>query len=274
MRRMIDFDCAGVACVGTLDDGECTTGLLIVTGGNEIRSGAYAGQAMMADYFAGLCHPVFRYDRRGIGDSQGLNTGFEGSAHDIAAALTAFRIAAPHVTRIIAFGNCDAASALALYHGGLGIDALILANPWVIEAIVAGDTPTPPSAAAIRSRYLARIKNPRSLVDLITGKINLKKLAGGLASAARHEEVTGLAKRIAVALTQTELPVHLLIARRDTTAMAFMGAWHDTVFAPVRERSNVRMEICDTASHSFADAAAKGWLMERIGDVLERLSAH
>jgi exosortase A-associated hydrolase 1 len=265
MRRMIDFDCAGDMLVGTLDEGEGTTGLLIVSGGNEIRSGAYAGQALIAGLFATMEVSVFRYDRRGIGDSEGVNTGFEGSTNDIAAAVVAFRKSAPHVTRIIAFGNCDAASALALYHHGLGLDALILANPWVIEAAVTGDTPTPSSAAAIRSRYCARIKNPRSVIDLLTGKIDLRKLRGGLVSASRKDEVTGLVKRIADSLTQTTIPVHLLIARRDTTAMAFMGAWHDGVFGPVRERSNVRIEICDTASHSFADAGAKAWLVERIG---------
>ncbi len=269
MRQMIDFDCAGDTLAGTLDEGESTTGLLIVSGGNEIRSGAYAGQAMIAGLFASMDVPVFRYDRRGIGDSEGANTGFEGSAKDIAAATAAFRNSAPHVTRIVAFGNCDAASALALYHAALGLDALILANPWVIEAAATDDTPTPPSAATIRSRYWARIKNPRSVIDLLTGKIDFKKLANGLASASRKDQVTGLAIRIADSLAQAALPVHLLIARRDTTAMAFIGAWHDTVFASVRERSNVHMEICDTASHSFADAAAMAWLVERIGVALK-----
>ena len=268
MRRVIDFDCDGDALVGTLDAGAGTTGLLIVSGGNEIRSGAYGGQAAMAGTFATMDVPVFRYDRRGIGDSEGVNTGFEGSAEDIVTALAAFRNAAPQLTRIVAFGNCDAASALVLFHAGLDIDALILANPWVIEAAAASDAPTQPSAAAIRSRYWARIKNPRSLIDLLSGKIDLKKLAGGLASASRRDEVSGLAKRIADALTHTTLPVHLLIARRDTTAMAFMGAWHDEALKPVRERANIGIEICDTASHSFADAAAKVWLMERVGAVL------
>ncbi len=264
MRRIIDFDCAGDALVGTLDEGAATTGLLIVSGGNEIRSGAYAGQAMMSGLFATMDYPVFRYDRRGIGDSEGTNTCFEGSAEDIAAAVTAFRKAAPQVTRIIAFGNCDAASALALFHDGLGLDALVLANPWVIEAASLSDTPSPPTAAAIRSRYWARIKNPRSVIDLLSGKINLKKLAGGLAMASRKDEATVLAKRMSVALAHTPLPVHLLIARRDTTAMAFMGAWHDDMFGPVRERANVRIEFCDTASHSFADAISKAWLIDKL----------
>ncbi len=268
MRQMIDFDCVGDNCVGTLDDGTATTGLLIISGGNEIRCGAHAGQADIAAHFAEIGYPVFRYDRRGIGDSEGNNIGFDNSADDIAAAVTAFRKAAPHISKIIAFGNCDAASAVALYHHGLGLDALILANPWVIEAPVMGNTPTLPSATAIRSRYWARIKSPRSLLDLLTGRVDLKKLAGGLVLASRKSEVTGLAKRIADALTQTQLPVHLLIARRDTTATAFMDAWHDDVFKSVRERANVRIEICDTASHSFAGVEAKAWLVDRIGGAI------
>jgi exosortase A-associated hydrolase 1 len=265
MRKMICFECAGGILHGTLDEGTSTAGLLIVSGGNEIRSGAYAGQASLAANFARNDTPVFRYDRRGIGDSEGTNNGFESTAEDIAAAVAAFRKAAPHITRIVAFGNCDAASALALFHESARIDALILANPWVIETTAtAQDAPTKPSAAAIRARYIARIKNPRSLIDLLTGKINLKKLAGGIASASRGDEVTGLAQRISAALTSTPLPVNLLIARRDTTAMAFMGAWHDDVFKAVRARPNIQMEICDTASHSFAGGDDQAWLTAQI----------
>ena len=274
MRQMTKFACGGDALHATFDakvdsaDGQ--TGLLIVSGGNEIRCGAYAGQAAMAAHFAAFGHPVFRYDRRGIGDSEGNNGGFESSADDIAAAVAAFRDTAPHVTRIVAFGNCDAASALALFHDGLGLGALVLANPWVIEAAATGDLPTQPNAAAIRSRYWARIKNPRSLIDLLTGKINLKKLLGGLASATRTDVVTGLAKRIADDLARAPMPVHLLIAQRDTTAMTFISAWHDAAFRTVRQRANVRLEICDTASHSFADSEAKAWLLDQIGQALEQ----
>ena len=45
--------------------------------------------------------------------------------------FAAFRRAAPQLTRIIAFGNCDAASALMLA-GGAGCDGLVLSNPWTI----------------------------------------------------------------------------------------------------------------------------------------------
>jgi exosortase A-associated hydrolase 1 len=269
MRRMIGFDCKGARLAGTLDEGDTTTGLLIISGGNEIRSGAYAGQAAIAQHFAAKGHPVFRYDRRGIGDSEGHNNGFETSADDIAAAVATFRAEAPHMQRLVAFGNCDAATALALFHGGLPIDALLLANPWVIETRGGEpDAPTPPTAAAIRARYLARIKNPRSLLDLFTGKIDLRKLASGLARAAVTDAPTQLGGRLAKALEPTTLPVMILIAARDTTAMAFIGAWESAIFANVRKLPNLRLSKVDSASHSFANDASKAWLFAQISDAL------
>jgi exosortase A-associated hydrolase 1 len=269
MRRMIGLDCNGNRLAATLDEGSSTTGLFIVSGGNEIRSGAHAGQAAMAAHFAALGYPVFRYDRRGIGDSDGDNGGFESSAPDIAAALAAFRAEAAQIERIVAFGNCDAASALALFHGPLAIDHLVLANPWVIDAPQQeSDTPTQPSAAAIRARYWARIKNPRSLLDLFSGKINIGKLMGGLAKAAKSEVPSDLAARIADALTASAVPLALLTVERDTTALAFMAAWKSPLYADIRGRAYVELASLASASHSFAEDAAKAWLYDRVGFVL------
>ena len=272
MRQMIDFRCGNDTLAGTLDHGASDTGLLIVSGGNEIRSGAFAGQSAMAAHFAENGHAVFRYDRRGTGDSEGQNSGFENSLDDIIAAIATFRKHAPYVDRIIAFGNCDAAAALGLFHKFIAVDALVLANPWIIDTGPAlKDEPVKPTAAAIRSRYWARLKNPRSLLDLLTGKINLRKLAGGLLSATRKEKASGLALRLAEALGQTTIPVTLLIARRDTTAMAFMGAWNTEAFAGPRSRTNIKMEQFDTASHGFADAESRLWLFSQIGKTFNRI---
>lgn len=269
MRRMIDFACHGHRLAGSLDEGDAATGLLIVSGGNEIRSGAYAGQAAMAQHFADKGHPVFRYDRRGVGDSEGLNQGFESSAGDIAAAVATFRAEVPHMQKLVAFGNCDAATALALFHAGLPIDTLVLANPWVIEtSSTAPDAPNPPSAAAIRARYLARLKNPRSLIDLFTGKINLMKLLAGLTKSVRKEAPSGLAEQLAAALAQTPLTAHIVVAQHDTTALAFMGVWGTPVFSATRAKPDVDVVAIDTASHSFADAASKAQLLEKIHTAL------
>jgi exosortase A-associated hydrolase 1 len=271
MRRIVHFACNDYQLAGTLDLADSVVGLILVSGGNEIRSGAHAGQARLAADIAAKGYSVFRYDRCGIGDSEGDNGGFESSATDIAAALEAFRSNAPHIKRIIAFGNCDAATALAIFHAGCGIDALLLANPWVIEGTAKdADAPTAPSSAAIRARYWSRIKNPRSLIDLFSGKINLGKLAGGMLRAAKKDIPSALADRLSLALCNTNVPVKILIAQRDTTAMAFMGVWNDSGRSVLRSRANIEMATCDTASHSFADAIAKTWLADQLVAYLQR----
>ena len=152
IRRHLHFACGTAHLTGTLDEGDATSGLLLVSGGNETRAGAFSGQAELAVRIAAAGFPVFRFDRRGVGDSEGENTGFLGSQGDIAAALAAFLTEMPQLTRVVAFGNCDAASALML-SGGAGFQALVLANPWTFDS---DDAPPPP--AAIRARYAARLR--------------------------------------------------------------------------------------------------------------------
>jgi pimeloyl-ACP methyl ester carboxylesterase len=131
-RLPLTFRCNDLRLAATLDTAPGTAGLLIVSGGNEIRAGAFGGQAELAAHIARAGFPVFRFDRRGVGDSEGENRGFRRSAKDIAAAIEAFRAIAPQIERVIAFGNCDAASALMLM-GGAGCNGLVLSNPWTIE---------------------------------------------------------------------------------------------------------------------------------------------
>ena len=90
-RRHLTFAGEGETLVGTLDEAAGASGLLLVSGGNEIRSGAFAGQARLAARVAATGHPVFRFDRRGIGDSAGENSGFLGSGPDLSAALEKMR---------------------------------------------------------------------------------------------------------------------------------------------------------------------------------------
>ena len=131
-RLALTFECQGCQLAGTLDTAPGKTGLLIISGGNELRSGAFSGQSQLAARIAASGFPVFRFDRRGIGDSDGENRGFASSRKDIAAAMDAFRAMCPQMDSVVAFGNCDAASALML-SGGEGCDALILSNPWTFD---------------------------------------------------------------------------------------------------------------------------------------------
>lgn len=278
MRRWLSFAVDGATCAATLDDAAGTHGLLIVSGGNEIRSGAHRGMAWLAAEIAAAGHPVLRFDRRGIGDSDGDNGGFESSAADIAAALALFRTECPHLRQITALGNCDAAAALALHHdAALGPDALILANPWTIDlpdADGATDaTPALPPAAAIRARYLAKLGNPRELWRLVSGGVNLRKLAHGLLAARRAGPKMAndgsVAARLQHALSCIDRPIHFLIADGDGTACAFMAHWQSTGWSTLRAKPTVSLSRHATTSHGFADDSARSWLRDI---VLERLS--
>lgn len=265
MRRWLTFAVEGDACAASLDEAAGTHGLLIVSGGNEIRSGAHRGMADLAARIAAAEHPVLRFDRRGVGDSTGTNGGFRSSGPDIAAAIALFRSSCPQLRRITAFGNCDAASALVLHVSadGGGIDSLILANPWILDPDdTASPAPALPPAAAIRARYAAKLRDPREWRRMLTGGVNLVKLARGLRSAAHQQATPQLAAILAQRLAHLSLPVTILLAERDGTALAFAAAWQTPIFAGVRQR--VIVHRVDSASHSFADDSSRAWLESRI----------
>ncbi|HVR89526.1 MAG TPA: hydrolase 1, exosortase A system-associated [Novosphingobium sp.] len=255
-RRHLGFACEGAMLAATLDAAPGTTGLVIVSGGNEVRSGAWAGQALLAAEIAAAGFPVLRFDRRGVGDSDGPNGGFRTSGPDIAAALCAFREVSPNLTRIVAFGNCDAASALML-GGGTGCDALTLSNPWTIESDD-GDQAPPPEV--VRAHYRQRLSDPRALIRLLTGKVSPGKLIASLRDAmGPPPPPSSLAQDMAAGLERFAGPVTILLAERDRTAQAFLAAW---------DKQDARLRTCPGASHSYVEATARDWLREQLLTVL------
>lgn len=254
------FACGSLTLVGTLDTANRSTGLLIVSGGNEIRSGAFGGQAALAARIARAGYPVFRFDRRGVGDSAGENRGFRHSAKDIAAAIDTLRAMVPQVNRVVAFGNCDAASALMLA-GGAGCDALVLSNPWTIEQDAANgpadDTPPP---AALRARYLEKLKNPREIIRLLGGGVNLAKLARGLARSLRPAPPpSSLAQEMRAGLATFTGDVRILVATADRTAQVFEAAW-----GAVEANGDPRIRRCEGAGHAYVEPEHRDWLEAQI----------
>jgi len=250
------FGCGSLTLAGTLDTAPGTAGLLIVSGGNEIRSGAFGGQADMAARIARAGFPVFRFDRRGIGDSEGENRGFRHSARDITAALEAFKAMAPQISRVVGFGNCDAASALMLA-GGAGCDGLVLSNPWTIEQDDSGeaadDSPPP---AAIRARYLEKLKNPREIARLVSGGVDLGKLARGITHALRPSPPpSSLAQDMAAGIAGFTGPVRILLATADRTAQVFEAAW---------DKGDPRICRCEGAGHAYVEPEHRDWLKTQI----------
>ncbi len=266
MRRHVAFECNGDTLVGTIDPGDATTGLLIVTGGNELRCGPYGSHAELAAKLSAAGFPVMRFDRRGVGDSSGYNGGFTTSVDDIAAAITAFRSAFPRMKRIAAFGNCDAASALMLARGK-GFDALVLANPWTFDPEVEAAPQAPPqpqmTPRAIRAHYLRRLADPRALLRLVTGRVKIRQMAGSLAESAKPAPPqTALSRALAEGIEGFAGAVALLVAENDRTAQVFLSNWQD---------NDPRIRICPGAGHSFIEPQARIWLQGQLLGALRSL---
>jgi exosortase A-associated hydrolase 1 len=248
MRRTLSFHCKGEKLAATLDEAAGSTGLLIVSGGNEIRIGAHRGMAKLAADVAAQGYPVFRYDRRGIGDSSGENGGFEFSGPDIEEALGAFRAEQPHLTDVICFGNCDAATALVLNR--TAAKALVLANPWVIEP--SDDLPPP---AAIKARYAQRLQDPKAWWRLVTGGINVRKAVSGLMRVASPQAKSSLAGAFGMGLAAVSAQsITILLAAGDATALAFAGEWDKPGFTAA-DKTKIDVIRFDSNAHSFATDA-------------------
>ena len=260
MRRLIAFGSKDERLIGTLDlpEAPATIGVLIVSGGNEVRAGAHRGMALLAAELAEDGLAVLRFDRAGVGDSTGENRGFEGSKHDIFKAALVLGDETG-VELILGLGNCDAASAMALFGRDLGIDAAIFANPWL-----GAEPDTLPPPAAIRARYAQKIADPASWRRLLTGGVDLRKLAGGVAKILRPQTKRDMRTRVVDGIADWGTDATVVLASGDATAIAFRDA---------ARRHRLRTYDIDTASHSFAGETNRQQLRRIVVQTAEHLRA-
>ncbi len=237
----------GVTLAAAVHRAEGTVGAIIVSGAPQGRFGAHRGLFALARALAEAKTPSMRFDRRGLGDSDGEDPGFTGLAPDIAAARAAFVATLPHVRRTIGIGLCDGAAALAL--DPQGFDALVLLNPWTLDTDRAADLPP---RAAVAVRYRDRLTSPAAWGRLLSGGVDLAKLARGLGSLVTREKPGLVAGRIAARLAAYPGPVLILLAERDNTAQAFAALWRTPLFAPVRAHGRAEIAWLPGATHTFA----------------------
>ena len=265
MRRLLTLDCRGAALGATLDEAPGTTGLVMVTGGTQTRIGSHRMYERLAKRLAEAGYPCLRYDRSGVGDSEGDETDWRDSGPDIAAAAAGFRREAPEVQRLIGFGLCDGASALAFHGRAAGLDGLVLLNPWLVEAQAGA-----PAPAAVKAHYRQRLTSLAGWKKLLSGSVSYRKLLKGVTSLAARQPST-LAEEVAAALDRSRLPVALILASRDGTAIAAEAEWAKPAYRRIRD-TNPPPNRIDSDSHTFARPGDEAALASAVLAALERLS--
>jgi exosortase A-associated hydrolase 1 len=264
MRRLLSFDCEGATLAASLDSADGETGLLLVTGGTQTRIGSHRMYERLAAALARSGWPCFRYDRRGVGDSEGEDPDFRESGPDLAAAAAAFRREQPQLKRLLGFGLCDGASTLALHGKAAGLDGYVLVNPWFVEA-EAGEAP----AAAIKSRYKEQLLSLDGWKRLLSGSISYRKVLKGLGRIVSSKP-SSLAGEIAAALGKARVPAQLVLATGDGTAIAAQAEWSSPAFKSLRQANPAPLRI-DSDSHTFSRPGDDAALLAAVKEALERL---
>jgi exosortase A-associated hydrolase 1 len=265
MRHLLTFPCASATLAASLDEAEGRTGILLVTGGSQTRIGSHRMYERLAHALASNGFPCFRYDRRGVGDSEGEDPGYRGSGPDIAAAAAAFRRHRPDLEWMIGFGLCDGATALALHGADAGLDGIILVNPWLVETDAGEMAP-----AAIRRHYRDRLLSKDGWQKIANGSVSYKKLIMGVKKILRPSPPADLASEVASALVENPLLLALILARGEATAIAAEHEWAGPAFLALRERSGAPIHI-ETDSHTFARPGDGDALLAACLDALTRL---
>lgn len=130
------FDCNEDQLLGVLHQPPTIAlsdiGMLMVVGGPQYRVGSHRQFVLLARSLAAAGIPVFRFDYRGMGDSEGGQRDFENISSDIRAALDSFVANSAGVRRVVLWGLCDAATANTFYAlSDSRVVGQIALNPWV-----------------------------------------------------------------------------------------------------------------------------------------------
>jgi len=266
--------CAGESLVGVLataaNSASATaprrTGIVLVVGGPQVRTGSHRQFTQMARALAAAGWPSLRFDVRGMGDSTGAARSFEALDDDLHAAVLDLRQAHPEVERIVLFGLCDAASAALLWlqrqpeaTRALGVQALVLLNPWVRSAQTQ-------AAAQVRHYYVDRLRDPAFWKKLLTGGVALGAVAGVwrsvrtmLGTGSRSPAAgapSGYVERMAAAWQSFDAPLLLVLSGQDYTAREFEEAVRiQPAWAAALTRKNVTVCEAPAADHTFSDPA-------------------
>jgi exosortase A-associated hydrolase 1 len=233
-----------------------TIGVLVVVGGPQYRVGSHRQFVLMARALADSGFSVFRFDYRGMGDSEGSTRNFEGVGPDIAAAIDVLLREQPSLTGVVLWGLCDAASACLMYcKDDPRVRGLILVNPWV--RTVEGE-----ARARLRHYYLRRLFQRSFWRSALSGKSSmLESMRDLFASVAQAR--SGLRRSLPTAESFIERMEQglrsfrghtlFLISEEDLTAREFLDLCREShSWRVLVSRSSARFSHLSGTDHTFS----------------------
>jgi exosortase A-associated hydrolase 1 len=269
------FECQGNRLVGIATQPEPTEsiGVLIVVGGPQYRAGSHRQFTLLARRLAQEGFASFRFDYRGMGDSEGDMRYFEAINDDICAAIDAFKGTNPSISKVVLWGLCDAASAILLYaFSDSRVAGQILLNPWVHS-----------EAGAARGRlkhyYLQRLLQKSFWMKLFSGGIKLSQSVEGLTQSAWQAAGNGSQERVApidskygsegyidrmlLGFSAFNSKTLILLSGQDLVARAFQQLQtSDRLWGAACTRHGITQVKLDDANHTFSNVLWRGQVEE------------
>lgn len=225
VEQCLQFECGGETLVGVLSlpDSQAQTCVLIVVGGPQYRAGSHRMFVLLARQLAAAGIAAMRFDVRGMGDSTGTFTSFEGLTEDIHAAIAAVVDAMPSLRQIVLWGLCDGASASMMYLARKTcplVTGLCLLNPWI-------RSPDSQARTRVKHYYVRRLTDRDFWRKLVSGQVAARaimELFNNLMQARVRQEhgPTSFQEVMRVGLDSFEHAVLIMLSGRDYTAREFV----------------------------------------------------
>lgn len=225
-------------------------GVLVVVGGPQYRVGSHRQFVRLGRSLATEGIPVFRFDYRGMGDSDGNAITFEDIEGDIGAAVDVCFGQMPDLEDIVLWGLCDGASAACFYAPGDDrVTGLVLVNPWVHSERGA-------ARAHLRHYYLNRLKQTGFWEKVVSGRFDYRASIDSLARMVRRSVQTqgDGTKRVVATTKEGEAGSVSLPDRMAASLESFQG------------RSLVILSGRDLTADEFRDVTSGSRQWKRILD--------
>jgi exosortase A-associated hydrolase 1 len=252
------FNCHGQQLLGIIH--QCpdmtTTGVLVIVGGPQHRSGSHRQFTLLARHLAEQHIATMRFDARGMGDSEGEPRSFQELDDDIGAAIDCFFANCPTLKQVVLWGLCDAASAALFYaHQDSRVKGLILLNPWVFTQQGAAKT-------YLKHYYLQRLFNLGFWKKLFQLKFDFKDSIASFLKQLRLAKtvkqpatVQSLPVRMRESLKQFQHPVLFILSGRDLTASEFKETIKaDAEWQTLLKQPQIQRQDFETADHTFSSS--------------------